>query len=144
MATKKDSIRLKAEAYYIENMEASQKEVAALYKVTELTVSRWVQKYNWEEKRMNFHASPTVIKQKLQQETLHIINGGVPTFSATGVEKLMKALDRCDKQADPVVVHRILKDLDNFISEVDPAFAAQCTQYHKQFLQHRISIEING
>ena len=93
---------------------------------------------------MNFHASPTVIKQKLQQETLRIINGGVPTFSATGVEKLMKALDRCDKQADPVVVHRILKDLDNFISEVDPAFAAQCTQYHKQFLQHRISIEING
>lgn len=144
MATKKDSVRLKAEAYYIENMEASQKEVAALYKVTELTISRWVQKYNWEEKRMNFHASPTVIKQKLQQETLRIINGGVPTFSATGVEKLMKALDRCDKQADPVVVHRILKDLDNFISEVDPAFAAQCTQYHKQFLQHRISIEING
>lgn len=144
MATKKDSIRLKAEAYYIENMEASQKEVAALYKVTELTVSRWVQKYNWEEKRMNFHASPTVIKQKLQQETLRVINGGIPSFSAKDVERLMKALDRCDKQADPVVVHRILKDLDNFISEVDPAFAAQCTPYHKQFLQHRISIETNG
>ena len=144
MATKKDSIRLKAEAYYIENMEASQKEVAALYKVTELTISRWVQKYNWEEKRMNFHASPTVIKQKLQQETLRVINGGIPSFSAKDVERLMKALDRCDKQADPVVVHRILKDLDNFISEVDPAFAAQCTPYHKQFLQHRISIEING
>ena len=140
MATKKDSIRLKAEAYYIENMEASQKEVAALYKVTELTISRWVQKYNWEEKRMNFHASPTVIKQKLQQETLRVINGGIPSFSAKDVERLMKALDRCDKQADPVVVHRILKDLDNFISEVDPAFAAQCTPYHKQFLQHRISI----
>ena len=144
MATKKDSIRLKAEAYYIENMEASQKEVATLYKVTELTVSRWVQKYNWEEKRMNFHASPTVIKQKLQQETLRVINGGIPSFSAKDVERLMKALDRCDKQADPVVVHRILKDLDNFISEVDPAFAAQCTPYHKQFLQHRISIETNG
>ena len=144
MATKKDSVRLKAEAYYIENMEASQKEVAALYKVTELTVSRWVQKYNWEEKRMNFHASPTVIKQKLQQETLRVINGGIPSFSAKDVERLMKALDRCDKQADPVVVHRILKDLDNFISEVDPAFAAQCTPYHKQFLQHRISIETNG
>ena len=138
MATKNDSIRLKAEAYYIENMEASQKEV------TELTVSSWVQKYNWEEKRMNFHASPTVIKQKLQQETLRVINGGIPSFSAKDVERLMKALDRCDKQADPVVVHRILKDLDNFISEVDPAFAAQCTQYHKQFLQHRISIETNG
>ena len=144
METKKDSIRLKAEAYYIENMEASQKEVAALYKVTELTISRWVQKYNWEEKRMNFHASPTVIKQKLQQETLRVINGGIPSFSAKDVERLMKALDRCDKQADPVVVHRILKDLDNFISEVDPAFAAQCTPYHKQFLQHRISIETNG
>ena len=144
MATKKDSIRLKAEAYYIENIDATQKEVALLYKVTELTLSRWVQKYNWEEKRMNFHASPTVIKQKLPQETLRVLNGEDPTFVAKDIDQLLRALDRCDKQADPVVVHRILKDLDNFISEIDPAFANQCTVFHKQFLQHRISIEING
>lgn len=141
MSSKKDSVRLKAEAYYIENINASQKEVATLYKVTELTINRWVQKYDWEEKRMNFHASPTVIKQKLQQETLRVLNGEDPTFIAKDIDSLMKALDRCDKQADPIVVHRILKDLDNFISEIDPAFATECTKYHKQFLQHRISLE---
>lgn len=140
MSSKKDSVRLKAEAYYIENINASQKEVATLYKVTELTINRWVQKYDWEEKRMNFHASPTVIKQKLQQETLRVLNGEDPTFIAKDIDSLMKTLDRCDKQADPIVVHRILKDLDNFISEIDPAFATECTKYHKQFLQHRISI----
>ena len=141
MSSKKDSVRLKAEAYYIENINASQKEVATLYKVTELTINRWVNKYGWEEKRMNFHASPTIIKQKLQQETLHILNGGKPTFVAKDVDQLMRALEKCDKQADPIVVHRILKDLDNFISEIDPSFASECTKYHKQFLQYRISLE---
>ena len=54
----------------------------------------------------------------------------------------MSSLDRCDKQADPIVVHKILKELDLFISQTDPKFAAQCTPFHKMFLQHRIKMEL--
>lgn len=135
----KNDTRLKAEAYYIENVEATNKEIAELFKVTEKTVGAWAAKYNWEEKRWDFNASPTFIKQKLQQEALHIIAGGAPHFSADTIAKIMSAIDKVDKSADPVIIHKILKDLDMFISEADPNFATECTKYHKQFLQHVIS-----
>lgn len=142
MAVKKDAIRQKAESYYIENIDATNKEVAELFKVTEKTLGDWVRRYEWEDKRLNFHASPTIIKQKLQQETINLMNGGTPKFSADAISKLMSALDRCDKQADPIVVHKILKELDLFISQTDPKFAGLCTGYHKMFLQHRIKMEV--
>ena len=46
-----------------------------------------------------------------------------------------------EKNSDPIVVHKILKDLDLFISQIDADFATKCTSFHKQFLQHRISLE---
>ncbi|PIF44914.1 hypothetical protein CLU96_1912 [Chryseobacterium sp. 52] len=142
MAVKKDAIRQKAEAYYIENIDATNKEVAELFKVTEKTLGDWVRRYDWEDKRLNFHASPTVIKQKLQQETIHLMGGGLPTFSADSISKLMSALDKCDKQADPIIIHKILKELDLFISQTDPKLAAQCTPFHKMFLQYKIKQEL--
>lgn len=140
MARGKDSIRQKAEAYYIENMEADAKEISELFGIHYDTVRGWIKKYDWDEQRLNFNASPTVIKQKLQHEAIRITNGEVPSFSADAVNKLVAAIERLDKRADPIVVQSILKDLDMFISEIDPAFATECTKYHKQFLQHRISI----
>lgn len=141
MARTKDAVRQKAEAYYIENFETTQKEVAELYNIREGTLGVWVKKYEWEEKRLNFHASPTKIKQLLQQELLHVASGGVPKIPANIVGQLMTALDKCEKASDPIVVHKILKDLDLFISQIDATFASKCTGYHKQFLQHRISLE---
>ncbi|SZD72759.1 Uncharacterized conserved protein [Candidatus Ornithobacterium hominis] len=137
----KTQTRIKAEAFYIENLEITLKEVAEHYKVSQNTVSSWAKKYDWENKRLNFHASPTKIKQLLQQELLQISEGKKPKLPADAIAKLMATLDRLEKKADPVVVHKILKDLDHFIAEIDPDFANQCTAFHKQFLQHRISLE---
>ena len=141
MARSKDGIRIKCEALYIENIEVTQKEVAELFKVTEKTIGEWVKKYDWEQKRLDFHASPTKIKQLLQKELLKIANGEKATLPADSISKLMATLDRLNKQADPIVVHSILKELDLFISQIDPAFASKCTTFHKQFLQFRISLE---
>ncbi|CAI9429256.1 DUF1804 domain-containing protein [Candidatus Ornithobacterium hominis] len=137
----KTQTRIKAEAFYIENLEITLKEVAEHYKVSQNTVSSWAKKYDWENKRLNFHASPTKIKQLLQQELLQISEGKKPKLPADAIAKLMATLDRLEKKADPVVVHKILKDLDHFIAEINPDFATQCTTFHKQFLQHRISLE---
>nr|DAJ30001.1 MAG TPA: Protein of unknown function (DUF1804) [Caudoviricetes sp.] len=139
MARSKEQIRLKAEQYYIENITVSQAEIAELFGVRAATIGEWVKKYDWEEKRLSFHASPTLIKQKLQAETIRIMNGEEATFSADAVAKLMAALDRCNAQLDPIVISRLLKELDLFISQTDPAFAIECTKYHKQFLQHKIN-----
>lgn len=141
MAKTKDAVRIKAEQYYIENIEVTQAEVAELYGVRPATIGEWVKKYDWEDKRLNFHASPTIIKQKLQAETIRVMNGQEPTFSASDVGKLMAALDRCETQADPTTVYKVLKELDMFISQQDAEFAAQCTKYHKQFLQLKVKNE---
>lgn len=141
MAGRKDVVRVKAEEYFIENIDCTYKEVAELFKTTEKTIGAWAKKYDWENKQLDFHASPTRIKQLFQKEVLNIASGGKPTFSADSVSKLMVGLDKLDKKADPVVVHKILKDLDLFVSQIDPDFAILCIPFHKLFLQHRISLE---
>lgn len=133
--------RLKAEAFFIENLDITFKAVAEHFGFSEKTIGTWARKYDWKDKRLDFHASPTRIKQRLQQEALRITNGEDERFKADAIAKLMSAIDRLNKRADPVVVHKILKDLDHFISETDPDFAKKCTQFHKQFLQHRINLE---
>ncbi|WP_040540327.1 hypothetical protein [Pedobacter arcticus] len=141
MAGKLDKKRQQAEEWYIENNDGSQKLCAELFKITEKTVGAWSKKYNWEEKRLDYHSSPVKIKQLLQREAMLVAQGNKPTIQADSLSKIMASLDRCDSKADPIVVHRILKDLDNFISVDDPAFAGKCTKYHKLFLQHRIDLE---
>lgn len=141
MARSKQATLQKAEAYYIENFEATNAEVALLFDVRPATIGEWAKKHDWDEKRYNFHASPTKIKQLLQQELLNITSGGTPKLNADSISKLMSALDKCDKNSDPIVVHKILKDLDLFLSQIDANFATKCTPFHKQFLKHRISLE---
>ena len=141
MARESNAKKQKAEEWFIENIDATQKGVAELFGISEKTIGTWVKKYNWLDKRLDYHSSPVKIKELLQRELLSVAQGNAPKLSADGISKLMSALDRCDKKADPIVVQRILKDLDNFISEIDPAFAVKCTQYHKQFLIHRINLE---
>lgn len=137
----KTQTRLKAEAFFIENIDATLKEVAEHFKTSEKTIGNWARQDDWEGKRLDFHASPTLIKQRLQQEALRITAGEKPLFSADAINKIMAAIDRLERKADPIVVHKILKDLDMFISEIDPEFAVKCTPFHKQFLQHRINLE---
>jgi transposase len=141
MARESNAKKQKAEEWFIENIDATQKEVAELFGISEKTIGTWVKKHNWMDKRLDYHSSPVKIKELLQRELLSVAQGNTPKLSADGISKLMSALDRCDKKADPIVVQRILKDLDNFISEIDPSFAVKCTQFHKQFLIHRINLE---
>lgn len=141
MGIKKETVRQKAQDYFIENLGATQAEVAELYNVTPKTLGEWYRKNEWEQKRLDFHASSVRIKQLLQQELLSVAQGQAPKLPADGISKLMAALDRCDKKADPIVVAKILKDLDNFISGIDPEFAVKLLPFHKQFLQHRINLE---
>ncbi|RQO78105.1 hypothetical protein DBR40_09145 [Pedobacter sp. KBW01] len=141
MGLKKDSIRQKAMDYFIENLDATQAEVAELYRVTPKTLGEWHRKDDWEQKRMDYHTSPVKIKQLTQRELLSVAQGNAPKLPADTMSKLMAVLDRCDKKADPIVVARILKDLDNFICQINPALALEIVSYHKQFLMHRINLE---
>jgi hypothetical protein len=141
MGATKTKIRQQAEDHYIANITATFKEVAELYAVTEKTIGKWAKEDDWYNSRLEFHSSPIKIKQILQRDVLKVANGEAGSIKAKEIKELLDLIEKCDKRADPIVVHRILKDLDNFISEQDPTFAAKATAYHKLFLQHRISLE---
>jgi predicted transcriptional regulator len=141
MGAKKDKIRQQAEEYYLDNIEATQQQVAELFGVTQKTVSSWATSGDWNEKRINLHASPIKIKQLLQQELLNVASGQAAKLNADSISKLMSALDKCDKKADPIVVARVMKDFASFVSESDAHFAVKLTDWMKKFLQHRINQE---
>lgn len=132
----------KAEDFFIENFEVTQKDVAQIFAVSQTTVCAWAKKYNWDDKRTDYHSSPVRIKQLLQKELLRIAQGEPKTLDADAISKLNVAIDRLDAKANPIVVHRILKDLDTFVSQHDPELAAKMTPFHKMFLQHRINSDL--
>lgn len=139
---KKDAIRQKAEDWFIENSDCTQAEIAEQFKVSTQTVNKWYKKYNWEDQRRDYHSSPIKIKQLLQQELLAVAQGKEAKLNADAISKLNVAIDRLDKKLDAFVVKRVLVELDTFICQIDPKFASQCTPFHKQYLQHRINLEI--
>jgi uncharacterized protein YjcR len=141
MGLKKGRERQRAQDWYIENLDATFSEIAEKFGVTPKTIGDWATKDDWEGKRRDYHASPVRIQHMLQQEIISVASGNDPKLNADTISKLMAAYDKLQKKADPTIVHKILKDLDNFISQADPDFAQLCTPYHKQFLQHRIELE---
>ncbi|QTE40532.2 hypothetical protein J3L18_23185 [Mucilaginibacter gossypii] len=141
MATK-DNIRQHAEDWFIEHADCTQVEIAEKFNVTTNTVSTWAKKFEWDKKRIDYHSSPVKIKQLLQQELMSVAQGNDAKLNADAISKLNAALDRLDKKLDAFVVKRVLVELDNFISQTEPKFAAQCTPFHKAYLQHRINLEI--
>lgn len=138
---KKDNTRVKAEEWFIEHPECTQAEIAELFKITAKTVGDWHKKHNWDTKRLDYNSSPVRIKQILQEEFIWVSQGNKARIDTDALSKINASLERVDRKADPYVVSRILKELDNFISQEDPKFATTCTPFHKRFLQHRISLE---
>jgi len=139
--SKLDAKRKQAEEWFIENIEVTQKDVAEMFKVRQGTISAWAKKYHWDDKRMDYHSSPVKIKQLLQQELLSVAQGHTKKLDADAISKLNVAIDRLDAKANPFVVHKILKELDNFISSHAPELAPQIIPFHRLFLQHRIEQE---
>jgi uncharacterized protein YjcR len=142
MGLKKDDAKRLAEDFFIDNFSVTQNEVAEMFEVTPKTLSKWAVEGEWVKKRNAYHSSPVKIKQLLQNELLSVSQGNIPTLNADGISKLQSAIDKIDKKADPIVVHEILKSLDNFVSEIDPAFAIKLTDFNKKFLMHRINLEL--
>ncbi len=141
MGLKKNRLREICKVFFAENMDITQKEIAETYGLSTPTVNRWCREDDWEEARRDYHSSPIKIKQLLQEDIFRMARGETPLLDSDKISKHMAALDRCEKKSDPVVVAKVIKDLDNFISKVDPKFAEAATVFHKQFLLHRINLE---
>lgn len=135
------SKRKAAEDFFIENYEVTQAQVAELFGVTPKTISSWARQDGWVEKRDQYHSSPVKIRQLLQKELLNVAQGETPKLNADSIRKLQITMAEIQKAASPIVVHQILKELDNHISETDPELAMKCLAFHKSFLQRKIEQE---
>lgn len=141
MSRSKSRTCQKAEDWFIENREATAKEVAELFEVQEKTVGNWRKLHNWDTKREEYHSSPVFIKQVLQRELLKLANGEASTINADAIRKISATIDAFNKKVDPFVVKAVLEELDKFVAEIEPRLAAQMLQFHQRFLQHKIRQE---
>lgn len=114
------------------------------------TIYAWRDNGNWDETRELFHLSPTQLKKILTEAAIRIAKGEKRTdaegnelkeIDADAIIKIMKSRDYLNKGVSAEVCRDFLVELDNFISEHDPALAAKNTQYHKMFLIQKIQFD---
>lgn len=137
-------IREICEDLYIRN-NVTAKELCEKFEVSEQTFSKWKKgrdgEKSWEERKRMLLFTPVKLKELLMEEAQNIAAGNAPKFSSDAMAKIMKSIEQVDKRINPRIVFDVLRELDNFISQSDGVFATKCTEYHKQFLLYKISLE---
>lgn len=117
------------------------KEISHQLEISEVTLSKWKAKGDWENRKSELTVSPLRIKELLLKEANKIANGEKSTIDSDKLSKITASIDRLDKRISARIVFDVLKELDNWIAEIDPTKALEFVQYHKQFLIHRIKLE---
>ena len=112
------------------------------------TIYQWRDDGGWEDKKNLFDLGPTELKRILMEAAIRIAKGEKRTddqgneikeIDADAISKIMKAYDYMCKKVSPEVVRDVVKECDDFISEIDPEDAVKITKYHKMFLTHKIN-----
>lgn len=137
-------IREICEDLFIRN-NVTAKELCEKFEVSEQTLSKWKKgregERSWDERKRMLQFTPVKLKELLMEEAQNIAEGKPVKFNAGEMSKIMKSIEQVDKRINPRIVFDVLRELDNFISQSDAAFATQCTEFHKNFLLYKISLE---
>jgi uncharacterized protein YjcR len=136
---KKDILRKQAEMMFIE-LGYTAKDIAETLDIQEKTVGNWRKADQWDTRRDQLLASPHKIKELLLKEFQSIAAGEEPKLNADAISKISKALDSIDTKVNPRVVMTMIKMLDDFTAEQDPALAAKALPIHRRFILHVINI----
>ena len=133
-----------AEDMYI-RLNINGRQIAENLGVTEQTVSRWKKgrqgEMSWENRKAEAQLTPLKIKELLLKEAEKLARGEESAIKADQLSKLMSAIDRLDKKINVRTVMDVLREFDCWMAEQDPATAIRFTQWHKSFLQYRITLE---
>lgn len=134
--------RAYAERLYIED-DWTAKAIAETVGVSENTVSNWVRKYKWREKKEELQAAPHRIRKALIEEINRVVNGEEATFNSDALSKLTRALERLDGKVSIQSVISVFKQYDKWLGsqDVDSKFLEQHLNFHKQYLQYLIEHE---
>ncbi len=134
--------RAYAERLYIEDGWTA-KSIAETVGVSENTISSWVKKYKWREKRAELQAAPHKIRKAIIEEINKVVSGQKMSFNSDDLSKLTRALERLDNKVSIQSVISVFKDYDKWLGsqDVDTKFLEMHLSYHKQYIQYLIEHE---
>lgn len=140
MAGKNDKLReWAAHLFIVEGY--TQKAISEYIDVSENTIGKWKKDYGWEEERLAILASPRKVKSVLLTEFEKISKGEISKIDADALSKVHKVIMQMNATISPEIIHAVLKLLDTWMSETNPALAVQNLPYHRKFLLHQIQID---
>jgi len=107
--------------------------------ISEVTISKWRNEENWETKRSELLTAPHKLREILLKQLQNIAEGGTLEVDADALSKVSKVLENISDKISPQIVFSVFKEFDNWMTSQDPQTAILFTQYHKQFLLHKIN-----
>lgn len=115
--------------------------IAELLGIREATLSEWRRGMKWDEKRKASLAAPGKIRELLLDEMQWIAEGNKARLDTDGLSKVAKSLQYFDGKVPLSVVISVLKEVDNFVAEINPQEVVKITEYHRMFIQHRAQVD---
>ena len=115
--------------------------IAELLGIREATLSEWRRGMKWDEKRKASLAAPGKIRELLLDEMQWIPERNKARLDTDGLSKVAKSLQYFDGKVPLSVVISVLKEVDNFVAEINPQEVVKITEYHRMFIQHRAQVD---
>ena len=119
----------------------SGKEIAEILEVREATVVTWRKKGDWDKRREENIAAPHTIRAILLKELKNVAEGKKALVDSNALSQISKVVEALSAKISPQVTISVLKELDSFMLNEDPAKALEFTAYHRKFILHKINID---
>lgn len=117
------------------------KAIAVDLEISEATVTRWRKADNWDRRKAEAVAAPHKIKETLLKELQNLASGEKSKIDADALAKISKVIDTVSGKTSVQVVITVFKEFDDWMSQQDPQLAIKFTEFHKQFILYKASME---
>lgn len=132
--------KVMAERMFVEDGMTA-KAISDILDVSQVTLSKWRNDGDWEKKRAEMLAAPHKLREILMKELKTIAEGGISIVDADALAKVNKVIESISDRISVQIVFSVFKEFDNWMADNDPKTAVLFTEYHKQFLLHKINQE---
>ncbi len=143
-AANNSQVRTMAEKMYVEEC-LSAKAIAEALSVSPQTIGRWKQgldgEEDWDEKRERFKREPYNIRKLINEELSRLTQGHEPTLDMKAINEAIKAQTAISSGVSAEAVFTVFREFDNWMASQDPDVAIKFTEWHKQFLMHKVQEE---
>lgn len=129
-----------AERMFVEDGMTA-KAISELLDVSQVTLSKWRNDFEWEKKRSEMLAAPHKLREILMRELKTIAEGGTSLVDADALAKVNKVIESVSDRISVQIIFSVFKEFDNWMADQDPKTAVLFTEYHKQFLLYKINQE---